>query len=193
MFQRLMDRLLQGSDDFAVAYIWMILLSLVMSGRTTLKHLQDVLTRLENAGLIVKLSKSKFAKQSCEYLGHTIGNGVVKPIFSKIEAVRSFPSPDTKSAVQTLLGITGYYRRFIPDFRSVTAPLTDVTKTSAPNYVLWNEECERAFEILKKAFCTDPVLISPDLTKMFVLQTDASDRGIGAVLSQLGADGQEHL
>ena len=85
------------------------------------------------------------------------------------------------------LGITGYYRRFIPDFASVAAPapLTDLTKKSAPNIVLWSEECE-------STLCTDPVLISPDLTKRFVLQIDASDRGVGAVLSQLGADGHEH-
>ena len=130
--------------------------------------------------------------QSCEYLGHSIGNGVIKPIFNKIEAVCSFPKPDTKTAVQTFLGITDYYRRFIPNFTSVAAPLTDLTKKSAPNIVLWSEECERAFEALKRALCTDPVLISPDLTKNFVLQTDALDQVIGAVLSQLGADGHEH-
>ena len=64
----------------------------------------------------------------------------------------------------------------------------ELTKKSA----LWSEECKRAFEALKRALCTDPVLISPDLAKRFVLQTDASDRGVGAVLSQLGADGHEH-
>ena len=80
-----------------------------------------------------------------------------------------------KSAVRTFQGITVYYRRFIPEFASVAAPLTDLTKKSAPNTVLWNEECKWAFETLKKALCTDPVLISPDLTNMFVLQTDALD------------------
>ena len=96
-----------------------------------------MLIRLESAGLTVKLSKSKFAMQSVEYFRH------------KIEAVRSFPTPDTKTAVRTFLGITGYYRRFIPDFASVAAPLTDLTKKSAPNIVLWSLECFVTGGILK--------------------------------------------
>ena len=190
-FQRLMDRLLRGCEDFAVAYID----DFAIFGdewKDHINHLQEVLTRLENAGLTVKLSKSTFAMQSCEYLGHSIGNGVIEPIFNKIEAVRSFPTPDTKTAVSTFLGMTGYYRRFIPDFASVAAPLTDLSKKSDLNIVLWSEKFERAFEALKRALCMDPVLISPDLAERFVLQTDASDRGVGAVLSQLGADGHEH-
>ena len=80
-FQRLMDRLLQGCEDFAVAYMDDFAI-FSNEWKDHLKHLQEVLTRLEHAGLTVKLSKNKFAKQSCEYLGHTIGNGVIKPIFS---------------------------------------------------------------------------------------------------------------
>ena len=179
-FQSLMDRLLRGCEDFAVAYIDEFAI-LSDEWKDHINHLQEVLTRLENAGLTVKLSKSKFAMQSCEYLRHSIGNGVIKPIFDKIEAVRSFPTPDTKTAVRTFLGITGYYRRFILHFASVAAPLTDLTKKSAPNIVLWSEECERAL-------CMDPVLISPDLAKRFVLQTDASDRGVGVMLTIVNSE-----
>ena len=84
--------------------------------------------RIEKAGLTVKLSKSKFAKRSCEYLGYIVGGGVVKPILSKVKVISSFPKPDTKTAVRAFLGLAGYYRRFIPDFASVAAPLTDLTK-----------------------------------------------------------------
>eukprot|EP00731_Ephydatia_muelleri_P026771 Em0018g871a len=152
----------------------------------------EVLMRIEKAGLTVKLSKSKFAKRSCEYLGYIVGGGVVKPILSKVEAISSFPKPDTKTAVRAFLGLAGYYRRFIPDFASVAAPLTDLTKKSVPNSGVWNEGCQRAFETLKKALISEPVLSSPDVSKTFIVQTDASDRGVGAVLSQVQEDGQEH-
>eukprot|EP00731_Ephydatia_muelleri_P004053 Em0002g229a len=190
-FQRLMDRLLQGCEDYAVAYIddFAIFSS---DWQDHLKQLQEVLMRIEKAGLTVKLSKSKFAKRSCEYLGYIVGGGVVKPILSKVEAISSFPKPDTKTAVRAFLGLAGYYRRFIPDFASVAAPLTDLTKKSVPNSGVWNEGCQRAFETLKKALISEPVLSSPDVSKTFIVQTDASDRGVGAVLSQVQEDGQEH-
>ena len=189
-FQRLMDRLLQGCEDYAVAYIddFAIFSS---DWQDHLKQLQEVLMRIERAGLTVKLSKSKFAKRSCEYLGY-IGGGVVKPILSKVEAISSFPKPDTKTAVRAFLGLAGYYRRFVPDFASVAAPLTDLTKKSVPNSGVWNGGCQRAFETLKKALISEPVLSSPDVSKTFIVQTDASDRGVGAVLSQVQEDGQEH-
>ena len=190
-FQRLMDRLLQGCEDYAVAYIddFAIFSS---DWQDHLKQLQEVLMRIEKAGLTVKLSKSKFAKRSCEYLGYIVEGGVVKPILSKVEAISSFPKPDTKTAVRAFLGLAGYYRRFIPDFASVAAPLTDLTKKSVPNSGVWNEGCQRAFETLKKALISEPVLSSPDVSKTFIVQTDASDRGVGAVLSQVQEDGQEH-
>ena len=150
---------------------------------------------IEKAGLTVKLSKSKFAKRSCEYLGYIVGGGVVKPILSKVKAISSFPKPDTKTAVRAFLGLAGYYRRFIPDFASVAAPLTDLTKKSVPNSGVWNEGCQRAFETLKKALISEPVLSSPDVSKTFIVQTDASpsDRGVGAVLSQVQEDGRNTL
>ena len=82
----------------------------------------------------------------------------MKPILSKVEAISSFPKPDTKTAVRAFLGLAGYYRRFIPDFASVAAPLTDLTKKSVPNSGVWNEGCQRAFETLKKALISEPVL-----------------------------------
>ena len=71
-------------------------------------------------------------------------------------------------------------------------PLTDLTKKSMPNSVVWNDKCEDAFKVLKDMLCSDPVLNSPDFKKGFIVQTDASDRGVGAVLTQVGVDGQEH-
>ena len=96
----------RGCEDFAVAYIDDCAI-FSNEWKDHINHLQEMLTRLEKAGLTMKLSKSNFAMQSCEYLGHSIGNGVIKPIFNKIEAVRSFPKPDTTTAYGLFL--FGYY------------------------------------------------------------------------------------
>ena len=91
--------------------------------------------------------------------------------------------------MRRFLGLTGYYRKFIPDY---AAPLTDLTRKSKPNRVAWTTECDRAFQELKLILCSSPVLASSDFTRPFTLQTDASDRGVGAVLSQYDDDGLEH-
>ena len=95
-----------------------------------------------------------------------------------------FPTPTTKKRVRALLGLTGYYRKFILDYAGITSPLADLTRKNAPNRVKWTEECEKNFHTLKSKLCSEPILSSPEFTKEFIPQTDASERGIGAVLSQ---------
>ena len=104
----------------------------------------------------------------------------------------SFAVPVTKKQVRAFLGLTGYYRKFIPDYASLAAPLTDLTKKTAPNNVCWNVQCEEAFKELKRLLCTSPVLRNPDFSRRFILQTDASDHGVRAVLSQRDENGEEH-
>ena len=190
-FQRLVDRVLQGLEEFSGAYIDDII---VFSKLWTdhVRHLQVVLGRLQLAGLTVKISKCHFGVTACSYLGFVVGGGLVKPELSKVQAVLNFPTPTDKTGVRAFLGLTGYYRRFIPDFASLAAPLTDLTRKCAPTRVSWSNECEQAFKSLKGCLCSDPVLRSPNFEKQFILQTDASNRGIGAVLSQCDEEGQEH-
>lgn len=88
--------------------------------------------------------------------------------------------------------MTGYYRRFIPDYASLAAPLMDLTRKAAPNHVGWTTQCHQAFQELKRHLCRPPVLASPNFALPFVLQTDASERGVGAVLAQRGEDGFDH-
>ena len=78
----------------------------------------------------------------CAYLGHIVGSGLVHPEPAKIQAVKDFPVPQTKKQVRVSLGLAGYYRHFIPDYASITAPLTDLTRKSAPNQVLWSAKCD---------------------------------------------------
>ena len=123
-----------------------------------------------------------------------MGNGTVKLEPSKIAALESFPIPKTKKEVRAFLGLRGYYQRFIPDFSTISAPLSDLTRKAAPNSIKWTSACEGSFQSLKSsALCTHPVLYSPDFSKQFILQTDASDRAVGAVLSQVSEDFSKKL
>ena len=140
----------------------------------------------------MKKKKCQLGMSHCLYLGHVVGGGTVKPEQSKVEAVWQWKAPRTKKQVRSFLGLTGYYRRFIPYYATIAAPLTDLTKKAAPNQVNWTTSCEEAFQELKRMLCSYPILCAPDFDKPFVLQTDASDRGIGAVLSQSDADGLDH-
>src|SRR4029434_10551555 len=117
--------------------------------------------------------------------------GNVKPQVKKVDAITTWPQPQTKRQVRTFLGLVGYYRQFIPNFASLAAPLHELTSKSASNRVKWTEQTQRAFNALKKALCSETVLHTPDFGKRFVLQTDASEVGLGAVLSQVH-DGSEY-
>ena len=95
----------------------------------------------------------------------------------KVHAVLNYCVPNTMTDVRAFLGLTGYYCYFIPNFTSLAAPLTDLTKT-APMRVTWTEQCDQAFKDLKGSLTSSPVLQNLDFEKSFILQTDASDRGI---------------
>ena len=190
-FQRMMDLVVDGMQDFAAAYLD----DLVVysdSWEDHLEHLKMMLQKLREAGLTVKPRKCQFGMDHCVYLGHVVGGGKIQPEASKIDVVDSFVVPTTKKQVRAFLGLTGYYRKFIPNYASVAAPLTDLTKKTAPNNVCWNQQCDKAFKELKRLLCTSPVLRNPDFSRRFILQTDASDRGVGAVLSQKDKNGEEH-
>ena len=190
--QRLVDtKLIRGLEDHAAAYVDDLTV-FSMSWEEHLVHLQDMLERLRDAGLTVKPKKCKFGMKETEYLGHVVGNGVVKPCQSKTEAVKKFQVPETKKQVRSFLGLAGYYRKFIKNFSDLAAPLTNLTKKREPQKVKWTQECDQAFRQLKEVLCNKPVLKAPDFTKEFRLQTDASEYGLGAVLSQKDEEGLEH-
>ncbi|KAL5516825.1 hypothetical protein EMCRGX_G002246 [Ephydatia muelleri] len=176
-FQRLTDMLVKRCEEYAAAYLDDIVI-FSQTWKEHLGHLKSILKRIGKANLTVKEAKCQFGMKQCVYLGHVVGNGMVQPEGSKVKAVKSFPQPETKHQVKGFLGLTGYYRRFIPDYAAIATPLTDLTRKSSPNVVLWDEKCAEAFERLKNYLCSSSVLLSPDFTKPFVLQTDASDRGV---------------
>lgn len=121
---------------------------------------------------------------SFNFLGHNMGGGQVQPDPAKLEAVKSFPKPTSNKQVRAFPGLARYYRKFIPNFTTIAAPLTDLTQKECPNQVIWTDDCEWAI--------VSTILCSPDFEQGFVLQTNASDRGIGAVLSQTDIEDANH-
>ncbi|XP_078246340.1 uncharacterized protein LOC144588102 [Pogona vitticeps] len=190
-FQRLMDQTLAGLSDFTVAYIDDIGI-FSNTWEDHLIHLEVVLQRLSAAGLTVKASKCQLGSPEIKYLGHMVGGGMIKPLEAKIEAVRDWPRPNTKKKVKSFLGLVGYYRKFIPRFSEIAAPLTDLTKKKADDRIPWTSDCEAAFQRLKEALIHYPVLRAPDFDREFIIYTDASNSGVGAVLCQEDENGDQH-
>lgn len=115
---------------------------------------------------------------------YKIGKGGVRPEDSKVQAIAQMEIPRTKKDVRAFLGMTGYYRLFIPNYATVAEPLTELTKKNAPEKVLWDDRANNAFTRLKHLLVNAPLMRNPDFTRTFILQTDASRVGVGAVLSQ---------
>ena len=118
------------------------------------------------------------------FLGHEIGNGERWPEADKIEKVKNAPLPTTKKQVRSFIGLCSFYREYVPDFSATTAALTDLTKKECPEKVIWNDDARTSFTKMKEMLCSKPILKMPDHEKEFVLRTDASDKGLGAVLMQ---------
>lgn len=148
-----------------------------------LEHVRLVFEILRTHRLFVKHKKCEFAKQELEYLGHIISGDGVKVDQEKIKSMIEWPAPTSITELRGFLGLTGYYRKFVKDYGIMARPLTNLLKRGR---FLWDAVAEQAFVALKTAMTTTPTLALPDFSTPFVIQTDASGDGIGAVLSQHG-------
>lgn len=148
-----------------------------------LKHVQIVLELLQHHKLFVKLKKCEFGKSELEYLGHIISGEGVKVDQNKIKAMTEWPQPTNITELRGFLGLTSYYRKFVKDYGTLAKPLTNLLKKGKFE---WVPAAEEAFNRLKRAMTTTPTLALPDFNVPFIIQTDASGDGIGAVLSQNG-------
>ncbi len=184
-----MDDLFDGTSEFVASYIDDIGVY-SETWEEHLTHLEGAFSRIKEAGLTLKPDKCSIGKNSCKFLGHNIGSGTIRPLEAKVTAVREFVRPVTKSDMRAFLGLTGYYRRFIRNYAARTVSLTDALGGAKPDKLGWTEAMENEFEDLKSALSGGTVLRAPDFSQTFVLQTDASGRGIGAVLAQT-VDGED--
>ena len=167
-------------ESFADAYIDDVEVDTYTTFEEHILHLREVLERLRKAKLRARPSKCKIAK------------AVIKPRDALVSTIEKFPRPETKKQVRSFLGLTGYYRWFIKNYADIAIPLTNLTKKTEPTRVRWTAACERAFNELKSLLKSPPILRPPHWDELFILQVDASDYGVGAILCQLDNEGQDH-
>lgn len=148
-----------------------------------LEHLRLVLELLWAREFVAKRSKCQFFQTPVEYLGHLLSEGKVIADPRKIQSMTQWPQPKNIKQLSGFLGITRYYMSFVRQYASIAAPLTDLLKKDA---FCWTVEATKAFEQLKSIMIETPLLRLPDFTKEFVIETDASKVGVGAVLMQEG-------
>ena len=194
VFQRLMQRVLMGLNpaegpDFVSVYLDDVLV-FSHTLEDHLQHLCAVIERLRGAGLKLKPSKCHFIQKEVEYLGHVISPDGLKPNPGRVSAVKEYSAPSNVKEVRQFLGIASYYRRFIPGFAKIAEPLHALTRKNET--FLWTPSCQAAFQTLIQKLVEAPVLAYPNFQEPFVLETDASIKGLGAVLSQRQSDGRMH-
>lgn len=155
-----------------------------------LELLREVAQCLIRANLTIGLKKSQFCFKQLKYLGFIIGDGMLRTDPDKVKAIREIAIPKSPRHVRSFLGTPGWYRRFIKDFATIAAPLTDTLKKSKK--FIMTPEAILSFEQLKQCLTSAPVLRHADFSKRFYIQCDVSEYGIGAVLYQLNANNEEH-
>ena len=181
-FQRLMDVVMSGLHlEICLVYLDDIVVY-AKSPYQHLRRLEMVFNRLSEAGLKLKPEKCKFFQKSVSFLGHVISSQGIGTDPEKIKAVVDWPVPTSVAEVRAFLGLAGYYRRFVRDFAKIASPLHALTNKNCKFH--WSKEAEKSFNELKIALTTPPVLAMPNDSGEFILDTDASDQAIGAVLSQ---------
>lgn len=192
--QRLVDALFYGPEFEHLVFVFVddiIIISPTFEKHITL--LKRVFEKLKSANLTINFKKSQFFREQLNYLGYVVDADGLHADPTKIEAIMNFPTPTNRKEVRRFLGTASWYRRFIANFSSLAAPLNKLTSQakSAPPFK-WTLEADNAFKKLKHCLVSPPVLSCPDYSKPFEVHTDASDFGIGAVLTQ-NLDGKENV
>ena len=189
-FQRLMDVVLSGMHFLAcIVYLD----DIIVFSRTPEQHLdrlEQVFDRLERAGLKMKPDKCELLKTRLVFLGHVLTAEGVGTDPEKTAAIEEWPTPTTTTQCRAFYGLASYYRRFVKNFAGLAAPLHELMKKHQRFF--WDEDKQEAFDALKEALSSPPILIMPTDDGDYILDTDASEFAIGAVLSQV-QDGQEKV
>lgn len=192
--QRLMDNIFGPALE---PYIFVYLDDIIIVSSDFNKHIEllnVVFDRLEAANLTINVEKCEFCRPSLRYLGYMVDESGLHTDPEKIEAMVSFQKPRTATEMKRFIGLISWYRRFIKDFSSVSSPLSSLLKGKRKsNTLLWNNDAEKAFENIKNYLVSAPILISPNFAKPFIVQSDASDYGLGGVLVQLDENNEEHV
>ena len=183
IFQEKMSELMFGLE-FARAYLDDLLVVSKDTFESHLKHLEEVFTRLASAGLKINASKSHFCCDELEYLGYLINRRGVRPTLKKVEAIMKIDAPKTRKQLRSFIGMVNYYRDMWPQTSHLLAPLCSLTSSTAKWD--WTEQCQKAFEDMKKLIAKETLLTYPNFNKTFEIHTDASKVQLGACISQEG-------
>lgn len=160
------------------------------SNEEHLDHLEQVFKCCRIAGLTFNPSKCDFFKNSLKFLGYIVTAEGLMTDPMKVEKIKDYPVPKSITQIRSFIGLASYYRRFVKNFATIVRPLHEQTKQS--NTRPWSKETAEAFEKLKSALISAPILVRPDFDKPFILVTDASKMGLGCILTQLDDEGIEH-
>lgn len=183
VLSRLLDMVL---GDVKFKFVYNYLDDVVIYSRSFgehLEHIRTVLDRLAGAGLTVKPSKLNLVRSEISFLGHLVSGQGIRIDPSRTQAIFKFRPPTSKKGIARFIGMINYFRKFIPRFAELAAPLNALRKKN--ERFVWGESQEAAFRALKDALGNAPVLAVPDFEQPFVLQTDASNSGVAAVLLQM--------
>uniref|UniRef100_A0A0G4HUU9 Reverse transcriptase domain-containing protein n=1 Tax=Chromera velia CCMP2878 TaxID=1169474 RepID=A0A0G4HUU9_9ALVE len=182
IFQRAMDVMLAGlTGSFVNVYLDDILVASFLF-EEHLTHIRKTLDRLRTSGYKLSFAKCSWAQISLLYLSHIVDTTGIRPNPKKVEAILSMSAATDKKQTKQLLGLASFYRRFIRGFSQIVFPLTSLLRKHTP--FVWEEPQRRAFEALKEAMISEPVLYHPNFDKEFVVKPDASNDAIGAMLGQ---------
>ncbi|KAH9686118.1 Endonuclease [Citrus sinensis] len=183
-FMRLMNHVLRAFiGKFVVVYFDDILI--YSKGLDEhIEHLQSVLTVLRKEKLYANLKKCSFCTNQIVFLGYVVSAKGIDVDEEKVKAIKEWPTPKSVSEVRSFHGLASFYRRFVKDFSTLAAPLTEIVKKHVG--FKWGSEQEKAFNLIKEKLVSAPLLALPDFTKTFEIECDASGIGIGAVLMQEG-------
>jgi hypothetical protein len=188
-FQTMMDDIFQEEVAQGWLRIYMddAIIATEDDERVYREKVSRFLTKLRDNDLFLKPEKCSFHQRTVEYLGVIIGEGKVRMDPVKVQGIAQWPTPQTVKDVRSFLGFCNFYRAFIKNFSHQTRPLNDLTRKL--NKWTWGEKEQSAFDSLKRACASYPVLRTPDWTKPFVLETDASGFALGAMIAQEHKDG----
>ena len=190
-FQRLMEDVLRGLQwEECLIYMDDIIVP-AATVEQSLERLEHILKRFREANLKLKPKKCNLFQTSIKFLGHVVSEEGVQTDPEKIEAVKDWRVPRSAKEVKSFLGLASYYRRFIKGFAAIARPLHQISNKGSK--FLWSDECQKAFDELKAALTSSPILAFPKPGVPFKLDTDASNFAIGAALSQDDENGAEHV
>jgi len=186
-FQRFMNDLFADLLDICVIVYLDDILIYSENLKEHEKQVKEVLRQLKTNGLYVSLSKCAFHQEQVEFLGFILSPKGLQMDLEKVRAIREWPPPRRLKDVQSFLGFANFYRRFINNYSEIVVPLTRLTRKDTP--WSWSEDCQWAFDTLKLAFTSAPVLAHWDPNAPLIVEMDASDYALAAILStQVGTE-----